>query len=267
MVDDAVCLRLLRTEPAVALAVAGDLLDGLSRVLGLQLVDPTLDRLEVGGLDLDVGGRPLDARGRLVHHDPRVGQGEALAGRARAEDELAHRGRESHCESGDVVGDEPHRVVDGQARGDGAAGTVDVEADVGARVAGREQEQLGRDPVGDRVVDLGPEDDDPLVQQLHRQLVVQRRGREWFGHAPSVARPPSHGSPALPRADSPTAYAALPISVGARRPRAPRWAAWPERSIPTCGSTPRTTRGRRESLLGDERTTLLDYLVNYRLTL
>ena len=70
---------------------------------------------------------------RLVHHDPGVRQGVALARRAGAEQELAHRGGQAHAHRGDVAADELHGVVDGHARGDRATRAVDVQPDVLAR--------------------------------------------------------------------------------------------------------------------------------------
>ena len=78
---------------------------------------------------------PMPPRG-LVHHDPRVRQGVALALGAGAQQELAHRGRQAHADGGDVVGDVVHRVVDRHAGVDRAAGGVDVEEDVGLGVLG-----------------------------------------------------------------------------------------------------------------------------------
>jgi hypothetical protein len=63
-----------------------------------------LDVEHLLGLDRDVGGRAADAAGRLVHHDPRVRQGVALALGAGAEQELAHRGGQAHRDGRDVVG-------------------------------------------------------------------------------------------------------------------------------------------------------------------
>ena len=93
------------------------------------------------------------------------GQGVALPGGAGAEQELAHRGGEAHADGGDVGGRELHRVVDRHAGRDRAAGRVDVEPDVLLGVLPVEVEQLGGDLVGDRVVDLGAEEDDALPQE------------------------------------------------------------------------------------------------------
>ena len=62
VVDEAVVLRLLRGEPAVAVEVGGDPLDGLAGVLGDQLGHLTLVPAEQLRLDGDVRLRAADAR-------------------------------------------------------------------------------------------------------------------------------------------------------------------------------------------------------------
>ena len=86
---------------------------------------------------------PMPAGG-LVHHDPRVRQGVALALGAGAEQELAHRGGQAHADRGDVVGDVVHGVVDRHAGVDRAAGAVDVQEDVGLGVLGARAAAAGR---------------------------------------------------------------------------------------------------------------------------
>ena len=58
-----------------------------------------------------------------------------------------------------------HRVVDREARVDGAARRVDVDRDVLVGVLGLEVDELGDDEVRDVLVDRRAEEDDPLVQQ------------------------------------------------------------------------------------------------------
>ena len=58
-----------------------------------------------------------------------------------------------------------HDVVDGHAGIGHTAGGVDVEGDVAFRILGVEVEDLGHQEVGDLVVDLLTEEDDPLLEQ------------------------------------------------------------------------------------------------------
>jgi hypothetical protein len=69
-----------------------------------------------------------------------------------------------------------HDVIDGHAGGDRAARRVDVQGDVPLVVLGREQDQLGTDPVGQLIVDLLAEEDDPVAQQPAEQLVPEGDG-------------------------------------------------------------------------------------------
>ena len=173
LVDQAVLDGLLGGEPAVAVGVGVDLLDGLAGVLGDQVEQDLLDVQRLLGLDLDVGGRAAHAGGGLVHHDPRVRQGVALALGAGAEQELAHRGGQAHADRRDVVGDVVHRVVDRHAGVDRATGAVDVEEDVGLGVLGRQQQQLRADRVGRSVRDLRAEEDDALAEEAVVDVVVE----------------------------------------------------------------------------------------------
>ena len=103
----------------------------------------------------------------------------ALVGRARAQQELAHRRAEAHADRGDVGPDELHRVVDRHARGDRAAGRVDVEPDVATGVLALEVQQLGDELVRDLVVHLAAEHDDAFAKEhpedLRPGVVAQRR--------------------------------------------------------------------------------------------
>ncbi len=58
-----------------------------------------------------------------------------------------------------------HRVVDGEAGRDHAAGRVDVQADVALRVLRLEEQQLRDDQVRDVVLDGVAEEDDALAEQ------------------------------------------------------------------------------------------------------
>ena len=95
-----------------------------------------------------------------------VRQGQALARRPGREQDRGGRGRLAHADGLDVGADEHHRVVDGHQRGEGATGRVDVDGDVAVRVGRLERDELGHHVVGRRVVDLHPEEDDALLEEL-----------------------------------------------------------------------------------------------------
>jgi hypothetical protein len=165
LVDEAVLERLLGGEPAVAVRIRLDTLDGLAGVQGDPLGHHPLEVDDLLGLDGDVGRLALGLTRGLVHQDAGVGQGEALAPLAGTQEELAHGGRHAHADGGDVAGDELHGVVDGQPGGHRPPGTVDVQADVFVGVLSGQKEQLGADQVGRGVVHLGAQEHDPLLEQ------------------------------------------------------------------------------------------------------
>src|SRR3954452_18242320 len=80
LVDDAVGLRLRGREDLVALDVGADLVEGLTRVTGQDLLHLAAHALDLGGVDLQVGDLTTGLTGRLVDQHPRVRQSQALAG-------------------------------------------------------------------------------------------------------------------------------------------------------------------------------------------
>jgi hypothetical protein len=140
---------------------------------GLQLVEVPLELAQHVGLDGDVRLRATDAGRWLMHHDPRVRQREPLARGSRAEQELPHRGGHSEGVGCHVAVDELHGVVDGHSGAHRAAGRIDVQVDVTARIVGRQQQHLGAQLVGDVVTDLTAQEDDPFAQQPLEDGVLQ----------------------------------------------------------------------------------------------
>ena len=101
----------------------------------------------------------------------RVGQGKALALGAGQQQKRAHPGRLADADGLHLVLDELHGVVDGQARGDGAAGRVDVKMHVLLRVFAGEKEHLRHDQVGHLVVDGRAQKDNVVAQQTGVDVV------------------------------------------------------------------------------------------------
>ena len=173
---------------------------------------------------------PLQAGQRLVHHDPGVGQGVALAGGAGGEQELSHRGRQPEAHGGDVAADELHRVVDRHPSGDRPTRAVDVQPDVGVGVLALEVQQLGADLVGDVVVDVGAEHDDAVLEQavehvdarveapLEPDWARECRHGEWHLEVRHARRLPGATRPTQPSTcrGSPAPF------VSGRRRRRPR---------------------------------------------
>src|SRR4029077_18842557 len=165
LVDDAVLLGFFGRHVVVALHVLRDLVDGLVRVLGDDLLQAPLEADRLLGLDLDVGALALEAAGYLVDQDLGVRQRRPLSLRAGGEKQRAHRHRDPDTRRCDVRLDELDRVVDREPRVDGAARRVDVDVDVLVRVLGLEVDHLRDDEGRHVVVDWRAEEDDPLVEQ------------------------------------------------------------------------------------------------------
>ena len=204
----------------------------------------------------------------LVDHDPGVGQGEALALGAGGQQVGAHGGALADAVGDDVVLHELHGVVDGQARGDAAAGAVDVDLDVLVRVLALEEEHLGHDGVGHVVVDGGAQEDDVVLQQARVDVVAALAAGRLLdddggivaaGHGPSgwsirIARRrlagaffagPGQTATSWQRAFSPWAFPrrrALPSSPGPS-------SASPRQVLPSCGGLLRLFLGHRLGLL------------------
>src|SRR3712207_620347 len=165
-VDDPVLLGLLGREDLVAVDVGPDLLLGAAGVPRQDLLHLAAHPLDLGGVDLQVGDLATGLTGGLVDQHAGVRQREALAGGAGGQQDGGGGGGLAHADGLDVGPDEHHRVVDGHQRRERAAGRVDVDRDVAVGVVGLQRDQLGHDVVGRRVVDLHPEEDDPLLEEL-----------------------------------------------------------------------------------------------------
>src|SRR4051794_2947703 len=166
LVDDAVGLGLVGGEDLVALDVGADLLDRLAGVAGQDLLHLAAHPLDLRGVDLQVGHLTAGLARGLVDEHPGVRQRQALARRAGREQDGGGGGGLAHADGLDVRADEHHRVVDRHERGERAAGRVDVDRDVAIGVGRLQRDQLGHDVVGRGVVDLHPEEDDPLLEEL-----------------------------------------------------------------------------------------------------
>src|SRR3954449_7200514 len=166
LVDDPVVLGLLGREDLVAVDVEPDLLRGLAGVLRQDPLHLRAHPLDLRGVDLQVGDLAAGLTGGLVDQHPGVRQRQALARRPGRQQDSGRGGGLAHADGLDVGTDEHHRVVDRRQRGERAAGAVDVHRDVAVGVVGLQRDQLGHDVVRRRVVDLHPEEDDALLEEL-----------------------------------------------------------------------------------------------------
>ena len=98
---------------------------------------------------------PSKPPSRLVDHDRRVRQREALVLGAAAEQHRAHEAAMPDAGRRDVRLDQLHRVVDRQARRSRSRRAVDVHRDVLVRVLAGQEQELRDDQVRDLIVDAG----------------------------------------------------------------------------------------------------------------
>src|SRR5699024_7591876 len=191
LIDETVFLGLLGREEEVAFDVVRDLRGLLVRVLGQSLLQPFAHPQHLGGLDLEVGGLTLTLtlHGRLVDEHTRIRQGQPLARSAGGQQHGGGRGGLPEADGLDLRLDVLHRVVDRGHRGERTAGRGDVERDVTVRILRFEDQQLGHDIVGARVVDLGAEEDHAVVEELGvRVLALEAVGRPLFELRHDVTR-------------------------------------------------------------------------------
>ncbi len=117
-----------------------------------------------------------------MDHDLGAREGQALAGRAAAQDHGGRRHSHAHAHRGHVGADVLDDVVDGHAGIGKPTRGVDVERDVTLGVLRLEVEQLGDDEVGDLVVDLLPEEHDALAQEQRVDVEGALAARRLLKH-------------------------------------------------------------------------------------
>src|SRR5438552_1371221 len=166
-----VLYRVWRPHEKVAFRVPGDDVDRLGGVLCKNFIEPPPQVQDFLGMDLDVGRLALEAAHRLVDHDARVGQAEALVLVPRGEQKSAHAGRLADAKRADVGLDELHRVVDRQSGGHRAARGVDVEEDVLVRVLRFQEKELRDDQVGRDFGHRPDREHDALLKQPRIDVV------------------------------------------------------------------------------------------------
>ena len=161
----------------VTVRVPGDFFQCVTGALGGNLSEFPLHSQNQISINPHFGGRSLDATKRLVHEDAGVRSRETLAFRPGRQQELPHRGRHSHRHGHHVGFHILHGVIDSHTRGDGAAGRIDVEINVGIRVLGRQQQHLGANRIGIFLADFIAQPNDALFQQA----LVNKPTRGYIG--------------------------------------------------------------------------------------
>ena len=132
--------------------------------------------------DFHVARLAFGAAEDLVDHDVGVGEGEAFALGAAAEEHRAHACRLADAVGVHVAGHELHGVVDGEAGGDAAAGGIDVEMHLFFRVGHLQEQQLRDDEIGDHVIDRRAEEDDAVNEQAGVDVIAALAATGLFHH-------------------------------------------------------------------------------------
>ena len=105
-----------------------------------------------------------------MDHHTAVGQCLPLAFFTGYEQHGSHRCSHTRADSGHITGHKLHGVVDAQAGGHAATGTVEIDGNVLTRVSGIQVEKLGLQSVGRIVVNLRTQENDAVHHQTGEHI-------------------------------------------------------------------------------------------------
>ena len=140
-------------------------------MLGQQSVELFLQVEDFLGVDFNIRRLSLETTQRLMNHDARVGQHEALALGAGGEQEGAHAGGLADAQGGHVRLDETHGVVNRHACGNRTARRIDIQVDVLVRILRFQEQQLRHNQIRGHVVHRPDHKHHPLFQQTRVDIV------------------------------------------------------------------------------------------------
>src|SRR5690606_10924063 len=138
----------------IAVARFVNLFDRFSGVSGHDFIESLSGTNDFVGLNFDIGNLPADASVGLMNHDFGVLEGKPLARRSTGKQHGPSTRCQAHAVSSHGAGNHLHCVVDGQCRGDAAAGRVNVEVNIFAAVLALQVKELHHEFVGIAVVNL-----------------------------------------------------------------------------------------------------------------
>lgn len=173
LINQAVLDHFAVIEPFITIAVAGDALDGLAGLEGINLVEAVAYAEHLAGFDLDIGGLPFHhaAQQGLVHEVAGIFEGKAFALGSGAGNDAAHAGGLTHDVRGNIALKEAHGVEDGQPRGNATAGAINIKMDIVLGVVVSEEEKLGNDEVGHVIAYSTTKKDDAVLEQARVDVV------------------------------------------------------------------------------------------------
>mmetsp|Transcript_10790 Transcript_10790/g.24526 ORF Transcript_10790/g.24526 Transcript_10790/m.24526 type:complete len:287 (-) Transcript_10790:3-863(-) len=180
LIDDAILLRLLGCHEEVAISVLLDLVERLTGRVRHVAVEEGLDEEDLLCLDLNVCSLTLGSSERLMDHDTGIGQRLPLARSSRAEQEGTHGCSCTEADGGSIARDVLHGIIDCHPRGDRSSRRVDVDSDVLAGILVRQEQHLSNEVVGDFVVHVSSQEQDPVLCQsrvdVHLTLTNRNHG-------------------------------------------------------------------------------------------
>ena len=187
-----------RLHDVIAIHVVGDAVHGLAGGVRQHVVQDLAHAQDFAGVDVDVGRLPRQAlHGRLVDHDARIRQAEALALGAFGQQHRRHGRRLSHADGHDIGTDEGHGVQNREAGRDGTARRIDVNRNILLRILRFEEQQLGDDQIRDLIVNRRAQKDDVLFQQPGVNVVCAFAPRGLFDHHGDKDRFAHHASESI----------------------------------------------------------------------
>ena len=126
--------------------------------------------LNLLGGDENFRSLALGATQRLMDEHAGVRERAAFAFFTGAEEHRAHAGSHAGADGGHIGLHKLHGVVDGQAAVHLPAGGIQVHGNVGTRVLGGQEEELGLDDIGHVIVDGNAQEDDAVHHEAAENI-------------------------------------------------------------------------------------------------
>src|SRR5699024_700325 len=171
LINQAVLQGFLGSHKVVALGVALYHVQRLARALREDSVQLILHAQDVVGVNADIRSLPLGAAAGLVDHNFAVGQGKALAFRARGQQKGAHAGGHPQANGGNITLDILHGIINSHTIGNHAARAVNIQRDVLLRILSFQVEQLCHNYSGGSAVYFFIEKDNAVIQKPGENVV------------------------------------------------------------------------------------------------
>eukprot|EP01022_Parablepharisma_sp_SALTPOND_P014695 TRINITY_DN2018_c0_g1_i2.p1 TRINITY_DN2018_c0_g1~~TRINITY_DN2018_c0_g1_i2.p1 ORF type:complete len:1935 (-),score=514.39 TRINITY_DN2018_c0_g1_i2:42295-48099(-) len=171
LIDQAIFRGGLGRHEIVAIGILADLIDRAAGLFSEDGVETFTQVQDFTRLDLDIRCLALGAAQRLVNHDARVRQREALALGAGGQQESPHGRGQARAQGRHLRLDELHGVEDRHAGRNRTARRIDVQGNVLVRIFAFQEQQLGDDQVGHRIIDRSNQENDAFLQQARIDIV------------------------------------------------------------------------------------------------